>query len=169
MLLRRANGWATMLGDKASMPVGDSGCLPVTATRILHKAGSAEANSSMPDRAAWLVCGAINEVGRVALPSNPTDCAVREGDFHASTAAATSRLLDGVGGRAPDFRAAAVVVYDIGKTAGRGETVNPAIGPTNSAAASVSAKQTNRDAATLSWSLLLVGAAPTTPNCSSSE
>ena len=95
MLLWRADGWAAMLGDKAPVPMGDSGCLPVTAARILHKAGSAEADSSVPDRAAWLACGAINEAGRVVLPFDLTDCAVEECDFHASVAAATSGLLDG--------------------------------------------------------------------------
>ena len=150
MLLRRADGWAAMLGDKAPVPMGDSGCLPVVAVGILHKAGSAEADSCMPDRAAWLAYGAINEAGRITLPSDPTDCAVEEGDFHASVAVAISGLLDGAGGGAPDFEAAAVAICDIGETAGRGETVNPAIGPTKSTATSVSAKQTDREVATLS-------------------
>ena len=83
-------------------------------------------------------------------PLDPTDCSVGEGDFHAGAAAATSGLLDGAGGRVPDPGGAAVAVGDIGETVGRGETINPTIEPTKSAAASVSAKQTDRDAATLS-------------------
>ena len=150
MLLRRTDGRAAMLRDKALMPMGESGCLLVAATSILHKAGSAEANSSVPDRATWLACGAVNNADRVTLPPNPTDCSVREGNFHASAAAATSRLLDGAEGHAFDPGGAAVAVGDFGEAAGRGETVNPTTGSTNSAAASVSAKQTDRDDVTLS-------------------
>ena len=139
-----------MPGDKALVPVGDSGCLHVAAVSILHKAGSTEADSNVPDRATWLACGAINEAGRVTLSSDSTDCTVGEGDFHASAVAATNGLLDGAGGGAPDFRVAAVAICDMGETAGRGEAVNPATGPTKSVAASVSAKQTDRDVATLS-------------------
>ena len=90
MLLWRTDGWATMLGDKTPVPMGDSGCLPVAVARILQKAGSAEADSGVPDRAAWLVYGTINDAGRFTLPSDLTNCSVGEGDFHASAAAATS-------------------------------------------------------------------------------
>ena len=62
---------------------------------ILHKVGSAEADGCMPNRAAWLACGVVDEAGRVTLPSDPTDCAIGKGDFCASAAAATSGLLDG--------------------------------------------------------------------------
>ena len=46
--------------------------------------------------------------------------------------------------------AAAVVVGDAGETIEIGEIVNPAAGPANSAVVSVSARQTDRDAAALS-------------------
>ena len=94
VLLRRADGWMAGLGDKAPVPMGDGGCLLVAATGILHKVGFAEANNGMPDRAAWLACGAVNEASRVTLPSDLTNCTVGKGDFHASAAAATSGLLD---------------------------------------------------------------------------
>ena len=80
MLLGRTDGWATMLGDKTPVPMGDSGCLPVTVVRILRKARFTEADNSVPDRATWLACGAVNDAGRVALPSDPTDCSVGEAD-----------------------------------------------------------------------------------------
>ena len=95
VFLRRADSWMVGLGDKAPVPMGDGGCLPVAAVGILHKAGSAEADSCMPDRAAWLPFGTVNEVGRVMLLSDPNDCTVGKGDFHASVAATTGRLLDG--------------------------------------------------------------------------
>ena len=94
VLLRRADGWAAMLRDKAPVPMGDGGCHPIAAAGILHKAGSVEAESCVPDRTAWLACGTINEAGRVTLPPDPTDCTVEKGDFHASAVAATSRLLN---------------------------------------------------------------------------
>ena len=94
VLLRRADGWAAVLGDKAPVPMGDGGCLPIVVAGILHKAGSAKADSRMPDGAAWFACGTVNEAGRVTLPSDSTDCVVGKGDFHASAAAATSGLLD---------------------------------------------------------------------------
>ena len=94
VLLRRADGWMAGLGDKAPVPVGDGGCLPVVAAGILHKVGSTKADSCVPNRAAWLACGAVNEAGRVTLPSDLTDCTVGKGDFHASAVAATSKLLN---------------------------------------------------------------------------
>ena len=64
-----------------------------------------------------------------------------------------------------------MAVRDAGETAGKGETINPATGLANSAAVSAeeSARQTDRDVATLSWTSLLVRAAPTVPDYSSSE
>ena len=128
----------------------DSGRLPVAAARILYKTRSAEADNGVPDRAAWLACGAINNAGQVTLPPDSTDCSIREGDFHASVAAVTGRLPDSAEGRAFDPRGAAVAVGDFGEATGRGEIVNPATGPTNSIAASMSAKQIDRDDVTLS-------------------
>ena len=90
MLLQRTDGWATMLGDKTPVPMGDSGCLPVVAARIFHKAGFAKADSGVLDRATWLACGAVNDAGQVTLPFDPTDCTNEEGDFHASAAATAS-------------------------------------------------------------------------------
>ena len=136
MLLERTDGWIAMLRDKTLVSMGDSGCLPVAATSILHKAGFAEADSGVPDRAAWLACGAVNNAGRVTLPPDPIDCSVRDGDLHAGVAVVTSGLLDSAGGRA-EPRGAAMAVGDLGEAAGRGETINPAIGPTNSVAVSV--------------------------------
>ena len=77
-----------MLGNEASVPVGDSGGPPVAAARIFYITRSAEADNGVPDRVAWLACGAVDDVGRVTLPSDSTDCTVGEGDFHASAAAA---------------------------------------------------------------------------------
>ena len=150
MLLGRVDGWVAMLGDKMPVPMGDSGCLPIAAARILRKARSTEADSGVPNRAAWLACGTVNDASRVTLPPDPTDCSVGEGDFHAGAAAVTGRLLDSAEGRAFDPRGAAVVVGDFGEAAGKGQTVNPATGPTNSTVVSVSAMQTDRDDVTLS-------------------
>ena len=55
MLLQRTDGWAAMLGDNTSVPMGDNGCLPVEAASILHKARSAEADSGVLDRATGLL------------------------------------------------------------------------------------------------------------------
>ena len=45
------------------VPVGDSGGLPVAAVRIFRIARSTEADSGVPDRAAWLAFGAVNDAG----------------------------------------------------------------------------------------------------------
>ena len=131
MLLWMTDGRATMLGDKMLVPMGDSGCLPVAATSILHKVGSAEADNSVPDRATLLACGAVNHAGRVMLLPDPTDCVIGEGDFHAGAAAVTSRLLDNARGRAFDPGGAAVAVGDLNEAAGRGEWSIPPQGPPN--------------------------------------
>ena len=64
-----------------------------------------------------------------------------------------------------------MAVEGAGKTAEVGETVNSDTELTNSATVSVEAraKETDRDAAGLDWTSLLVRAASTVPNCSSSE
>ena len=63
MLFWGGNGWVAMLGDEAPVPVGDSGGLLVAAARIFRIARSAEADSGVPDRAAWFACGAVDNAG----------------------------------------------------------------------------------------------------------
>ena len=73
-----------MLGYEMPVPVGDNGCLPVAAARIFHIARSAEADSGVPDRAAWFACSVVDDADRVTLLPDPPDRATGEGDFEPS-------------------------------------------------------------------------------------
>ena len=84
-----------MLGDKTPAPMRDGGCLPEDAVGVLHKSCPAIADSCVPEGATGPACCIVHEAGRIALPSDPTDCAARNGELYASVAAAASRLLEG--------------------------------------------------------------------------
>ena len=128
----------------------DGGCLPEDAVGVLHKSCPTTADSCVPEGATGPTCCNVHEAGRIMLPSDLADCVARNGELCASVAAAISRLLDSVGWGAPDLGATTAAAPDAGVTIERGETVNPVMRSADSAGASVSAKQTDRDAAMLS-------------------
>ena len=91
----RSDCWTVVLGDKAPAPMRDGGCLSEDAVGVLDKSCPAVADSCMLEGATWPTCCTVHEVGRVALPSDPTDCTARNGELYASATAAASRLLEG--------------------------------------------------------------------------
>ena len=90
VLFWRSDGWAVVLGDKASALVGDGGCLTVPTVGAHHKVGSAKADGCMGDGATCFACSAADEAGRVLMSPDSTDCVVGAGNLCTGAVAAAS-------------------------------------------------------------------------------
>ena len=88
-----ADNWAAMLGDKAPASMSDGGCLTVEAAGARHEVGSTEADGYMADGAACFARGAADEVGRVLMLPDSTDCTTKNDNLCAGAAAAADRMV----------------------------------------------------------------------------